>query len=269
MVQKADDGPDTIDNAIPVCFECHAEIHAYNDKHPRGRKFRPEELRLHKEQWLKVCETSAHFLASVPTRTDVGPIQALIDELEFNATVAAMGGDVTQLAAAPRFSTTQFGRAVAEGVLSLLQPDLKKDILVAYAVMSRANTQLERIAPARSGDPQAHALNNTCARFKESQPVIAAALSRLADVTDATSRDTPRGRSRPLPARGMPLRSSARGCGFLGVCWNHRGTISRARGMSCFCGRTHTSLASALACSTRLRGAGNPRPDNNDYMTST
>jgi hypothetical protein len=42
IVTKADGGPDTMDNAIPVCFEYHAEIHSYNDKHPRGRKFRPE-----------------------------------------------------------------------------------------------------------------------------------------------------------------------------------------------------------------------------------
>jgi hypothetical protein len=32
-----------------VCFECHPEIHSYNDKHPRGRKFLPEELQLHKK----------------------------------------------------------------------------------------------------------------------------------------------------------------------------------------------------------------------------
>src|SRR4051794_29377874 len=57
IVPHADGGADTIDNAIPVCFECHAEIHSYNDKHPRGRKFTSEELRYHKEQWLKICAT--------------------------------------------------------------------------------------------------------------------------------------------------------------------------------------------------------------------
>jgi len=97
MQSSADGGPDTIDNAMPVCFECHAEIHAYNDRHPRGRKFTPEELRLHKERWLRLCETSAHFLASVPPRTDVGPIQALIDGLEFNATVAASADEIPHL----------------------------------------------------------------------------------------------------------------------------------------------------------------------------
>src|SRR5215467_5857650 len=55
---------DSIENAIPVCFECHAEIHSYNDAHPRGRKYRPDELRMHKVQWLRLCETSAQFLAS-------------------------------------------------------------------------------------------------------------------------------------------------------------------------------------------------------------
>ena len=41
---KEQGGGDSIENAIPVCFECHAEIHSYNDKHPRGRKFLPEDL---------------------------------------------------------------------------------------------------------------------------------------------------------------------------------------------------------------------------------
>src|SRR2546425_8278060 len=87
IIPKAEGGPDTIDNAIPVCFECHAEIHAYNDRHPRGRKYRSEELRQHKKQWLALCKSSVSVLASIPPRTDVGPLQALIDELEFNQAI--------------------------------------------------------------------------------------------------------------------------------------------------------------------------------------
>jgi hypothetical protein len=182
MIPKAEGGPDTIDNAIPVCFECHAEIHAYNDNHPRGRKMRPEELRLHKEQWLKLCESSAQFLASVPPRTDVGPIQALTDELEFNTAVAATAEDIPRLTTSAHFATVQFDRAVSEGVLSLLEPTLKKELIAAYAAMARANTQIDAIAAARSGDPHAHAMNHARDRVKESQPVIAAALARLAEV---------------------------------------------------------------------------------------
>ena len=41
IVQQAEDGPDTHGNAMPVCLECHAEIHSYNPNHPRGPNLRP------------------------------------------------------------------------------------------------------------------------------------------------------------------------------------------------------------------------------------
>jgi len=53
IIPEADGGGDEIENAIPVCFECHAEIHSYNGRHPRGRKFLPDELRAHKALWLR------------------------------------------------------------------------------------------------------------------------------------------------------------------------------------------------------------------------
>jgi len=54
ITQQADEGPSTYENAIPVCLECHAEIHSYNPRHPRGRKFQPGELRAHRDQWLSI-----------------------------------------------------------------------------------------------------------------------------------------------------------------------------------------------------------------------
>ncbi len=39
-----------IDNAIPVCYDCHAQIGMYNVKHPRGNKYRSEELKKRREQ---------------------------------------------------------------------------------------------------------------------------------------------------------------------------------------------------------------------------
>lgn len=42
------------DNAIPVCFNCHAEICSYNSAHPKGRKFTTNELkRLREETYQK------------------------------------------------------------------------------------------------------------------------------------------------------------------------------------------------------------------------
>jgi hypothetical protein len=45
-------GDDSLENCIPVCFDCHADIGHYNDKHPRGRKYSPGELRQHRDDWF-------------------------------------------------------------------------------------------------------------------------------------------------------------------------------------------------------------------------
>ena len=39
-----------IDNAIPLCYDCHAKIGHYNSEHPRGNKYRPKELKARREQ---------------------------------------------------------------------------------------------------------------------------------------------------------------------------------------------------------------------------
>lgn len=136
IIPSAKGGPDTIDNAIPVCFECHAEIHSYNDEHPRGRKFRPEELRGHKEQWLEVCRTRPDILVNAARNADVGPLQALIDELEFNAHVAKHYSP--ENLGCP-FHDEQFRRATSEGSIAILHEDVKRLIVEAYRAIGRAN----------------------------------------------------------------------------------------------------------------------------------
>jgi hypothetical protein len=43
-------GKADIDNAIPVCFDCHGAIGRYDDKHPIGSKYKIEELKQRREQ---------------------------------------------------------------------------------------------------------------------------------------------------------------------------------------------------------------------------
>jgi Restriction endonuclease len=45
IVQRADSGEDSFDNAIPLCFDCHSEIGSYYPNHPKGNKFKPGELK--------------------------------------------------------------------------------------------------------------------------------------------------------------------------------------------------------------------------------
>ncbi|MBI4479275.1 MAG: HNH endonuclease, partial [Acidobacteria bacterium] len=139
IVPSGNDGTDAIENAIPVCFECHAEIHSYNDKHPRGRKFHPEELRKHKEQWLQICKDRPEILITATRNADVGPLQALIDELDFNSTVAQYSSERDQ---GCLFYHDQFKRAIAEGAIAVLNEELKKTILEAYVAIGRANEHI-------------------------------------------------------------------------------------------------------------------------------
>jgi hypothetical protein len=136
IIQAADDGPDTADNAIPLCFDCHAEVHAYNDRHPRGRKFSPDELRGHKEQWLRICRDTPNVLLTAARDTDVGPLQALINELEFNLKVAEHPGYNQR--GCP-FKEDQFNRAIREGAIWGLDETVKSALLDAYRDMGAAN----------------------------------------------------------------------------------------------------------------------------------
>jgi hypothetical protein len=47
----------TLDNAIPVCFDCHCTIGHYVDTHPRGKKYGIEELTRRRDQ-IYVEQTS-------------------------------------------------------------------------------------------------------------------------------------------------------------------------------------------------------------------
>ena len=51
IVPQKDGGPDDFENAIPLCFDCHAEVAAYNVNHPKGVKFSKNELKRHRDNW--------------------------------------------------------------------------------------------------------------------------------------------------------------------------------------------------------------------------
>jgi hypothetical protein len=61
IVPLAKEGNDNLDNGIPLCFDCHYEVMSYNAEHPKGRKFRPEELKKHRDQWFMLAQTKGTF----------------------------------------------------------------------------------------------------------------------------------------------------------------------------------------------------------------
>ena len=53
---RADGGSDTFENAIPLCFDCHAEVRQYDSKHPKGIRFTEQELIQHRNRWYSQIE---------------------------------------------------------------------------------------------------------------------------------------------------------------------------------------------------------------------
>ena len=64
-------GDDTFENAIPLCFDCHAEVGQYDPTHPKGTKKKKKELISHRDNWYKkvkeesVSEKKEKFLESM------------------------------------------------------------------------------------------------------------------------------------------------------------------------------------------------------------
>lgn len=57
IIPEAKGGTNTSDNAIVLCFDCHADAGSYNPEHPRGTRISPEELRRAREEWYGIVAT--------------------------------------------------------------------------------------------------------------------------------------------------------------------------------------------------------------------
>jgi hypothetical protein len=134
MDPKYEKGSDEIENAIPLCFECHAEVHLYNDKHGKGRKYTSEELRKHKEQWLEICLKYPQALVQPMNFADGGPFYGLVTELEFN---------ILQSGLFMPYQIDEFLRSIKDGTLVLLREDLKGEIMATYALIKSTNQSIK------------------------------------------------------------------------------------------------------------------------------
>lgn len=51
IVPRSKGGPDTFENCIPLCFDCHSMVGSYNSDHPKGNKFSSEELKSRRDSF--------------------------------------------------------------------------------------------------------------------------------------------------------------------------------------------------------------------------
>lgn len=72
---RADGGQDTFENAIPLCFDCHAEVRQYDPKHPKGIKFTEKELIMHRDQWYNEVKQRAN--KEINIKENIEPLRTL------------------------------------------------------------------------------------------------------------------------------------------------------------------------------------------------
>ncbi len=179
---KSKGGPDDIDNAIPLCFECHAEVNHYNPEHPKGRKFTREELHKHKKQWLGICKNYPMALITAPRDADIGPLEGMALELEHNQSIVNEITDGTpwQDKIGCILLNEQYKRSIAEGALLLLTDDLRKIINQAYSEVGRINTFVDMYANTRpEGNAFSEATNRLLEAYRNSKEKISIAKSSL------------------------------------------------------------------------------------------
>lgn len=51
--QRANGGADSFDNCIPLCFDCHSDMGKADPKHPKGKHYSADELKLHRDAWYE------------------------------------------------------------------------------------------------------------------------------------------------------------------------------------------------------------------------
>src|SRR6266849_9448943 len=57
IIPEAAGGSNEEANGIPVCLDCHQEIGGYDDQHPKGNKFRPDELRARRDKVYRAVQS--------------------------------------------------------------------------------------------------------------------------------------------------------------------------------------------------------------------
>jgi hypothetical protein len=70
IIPEADEGPDSSENCIPLCPDCHAEVMAFNPKHPfGGTPYHRRELKRRRDDWYAIVQRKSQDLATNLHRT--------------------------------------------------------------------------------------------------------------------------------------------------------------------------------------------------------
>lgn len=89
-IREASEGGDnTYENAIPLCFDCHADMRSYDHRHPKGNKYSESELRHHRDRWYgKVKDSGGLVGHNTAVETDKRVYDRLLKILPWNGSIS-------------------------------------------------------------------------------------------------------------------------------------------------------------------------------------
>jgi hypothetical protein len=87
--EESEGGPNTANNAIPLCFDCHADMRSYDHAHPKGNKYSESELRRHRDGWYgKVAGNIGVAARETVVETDKQVYQQLVNVLPWDGSIS-------------------------------------------------------------------------------------------------------------------------------------------------------------------------------------
>lgn len=73
---------------MPLCFDCHADMLSYDDRHPKGTKYRSEELKLHRDRWFeKIITARAADYTDAHKTLDQGLLRRILKLLPWSGSI--------------------------------------------------------------------------------------------------------------------------------------------------------------------------------------
>ena len=87
--EESEGGANTADNAIPLCFNCHADMRSYDHKHPKGNKYSESELKRHRDVWYdKIKGNIGVADKATVVETDKRVYEILVKVLPWDGTIS-------------------------------------------------------------------------------------------------------------------------------------------------------------------------------------
>lgn len=85
---RGDGGGDSFENAIPLCFDCHADMKSYDHKHPKGTKYTAKELSRHRDIWYEKVKNNIGLAGKAEiVETDKKVYRVLVEILPWDRTI--------------------------------------------------------------------------------------------------------------------------------------------------------------------------------------